>query len=240
MRADIWRPQIEELSKTHHVAWFDNRGIAQSESGTQSSPTMKDFAADATLVLNALGWNENVHLVGVSMGGMIAQELALLEPHRFSTLTLIATHAGGSILVKVPPQRAVRFLGSFWMPKRFRVRSIRGILYPPKYLKTMDQVALDRRIELQLGRPAPKSIMLKQIRAVLGFNVRDQLGTLSLPTLVVRPGLDILVSPRHSDELLTLLPNARMIEFPDAGHGVIFQCSARLNEAIAEHIQDHG
>ena len=108
----------------------------------------------------------------------------------------------------------------------------------------MDQEALARRIELQLGRPAPKRTMLQQVAAVIKFSTRERLPSLSLPTLIIRPGRDILVAPRHSDRLLELLPNATMLQIPEAGHGVIFQCADVLNRAIENHIasaiQDQG
>lgn len=241
MRADIWKPQIETLAKTHHVAWYDNRGIAGSERGNKSWPTIADFAADGLRVLDSLGWHDGAHIVGVSMGGMIAQELVLKAPDRCASLTLIATHPGGGVFMKIPPfPGVIRFLGSFWMPKAFRVRSIRGILYPPDYLKTMNQQALADRINLQLGRPTPKIMLLRQVQAVMRFNATNRLSGITLPTLIIRPGLDILVSPKHSDRLKRFLPNNRVVEFPKAGHGVIFQCAPRLNAVISEHIAAQG
>lgn len=237
MRADIWKPQIETLAKDHHVAWYDNRGIGQSEGGDEDWPTMATFARDGLGVLDALGWDTDVHVVGVSMGGMIAQELVLQAPQRCRSLTLIATHPGGSIFTALPPVPGIlRFLGSFWMPKPFRVRSIKGILYPPHYRKSMDQKALAQRIQLQLGRPAPKKVLLRQVQAVARFDATTRLADLDLPTLIVRPGLDILVSPKHSDRLRGLLPNTTVLELPEAGHGCIFQCAKELNAAIHAHI----
>ena len=238
MRSDIWRPQIEGLGHSHHLAWYDNRGIAGSERGSEALPSIKHFACDGLRVLDALGWDEDVHLVGVSMGGMIAQELALLAPSRFRTLTLIATHPGGSLLGMLPPIPGIaRFLGSFWLPKAFRIRSITGLLYPPHFLRKMDQQALKKRIEAQLGRPAPKPVIMKQLLAVMRFDTTQRLSQLRLPTLILRPGEDILVSPKHSYRLETLLPNATLVEFADAGHGLIFQCADGVNEAISAHIK---
>lgn len=238
MRADIWRPQIEDLGQTHHVAWFDNRGIANSEKGASLLPTIQDYARDGLRVLESLGWDEDVHLVGVSMGGMIAQELALLAPLRFRSLTLIATHPGGSLATKLPPwQGMLRFVGSFWMPRKYRSRNISKILYPEHFLEEMDQDALKQRIDLQLGRPASKSVMLKQLLAVLRFNTSSRLGDLSLPTLVLRAGEDILVKPDNSHRLVDGLPNGKLVNFEDAGHGLIFQHAAAVNEAIRVHVE---
>ena len=240
MRADIWRPQIEELGGTHHIAWYDNRGIAGSETGTEILPSMKDFAADGLRVLDSLEWDTNVHLVGVSMGGMIAQELALMAPSRFRSLTLIATNPGGSFMAKIPPwQGVLRFVGSFWLPRRFRSQSISGLLYPKHFLKQMNQRALKQRIELQLGRPAPKDVILKQLLAVMRFDVTHRLDELTLPTLILRPGEDILVEPKHSIRLMDRLPNARLVSYEDAGHGLIFQYAQEVNAEIAKHVADN-
>ena len=96
MRGDIWQSQILDLKTDHQVAWFDNRGIGESETTRQPFWTMKSFANDAIAVLNALEWS-SCHLVGVSLGGMIAQEIALADQRRFKSLTLIATHDGGHL-----------------------------------------------------------------------------------------------------------------------------------------------
>ena len=73
MRGDIWKPQIEGLRQDHQVAWFDNRGIGDSETTAQSLWSMKALARDGVSVMDALGWTR-CHLVGVSLGGMIAQK----------------------------------------------------------------------------------------------------------------------------------------------------------------------
>ena len=141
---------------------------------------------------------------------------------------------------KLPPLPGIaRFLGSFWLPKAFRIRSITGLLYPPAFVKKMNQKALKERIEAQLGRPAPKLVVLQQMLAVMGFDTTKRLAALRLPTLILRPGADILVSPNHSYRLETLLPNTTLVEFPEAGHGLIFQCASGVNQAIADHVKRH-
>ena len=91
-----WRAQIDGLSSQHQVCAFDNVGTGTSEPVTKSTTTMDALAADAFRMLDALGW-EKAHVIGVSMGGMIAQHMAAAHPERLHSLSLIATSPGGKV-----------------------------------------------------------------------------------------------------------------------------------------------
>ena len=236
MRGDLWRPQILDLSQDHQVAWYDHRGIGESEQGSKRFWSIKDMAADASAVLDALGW-ESAHLVGVSMGGMIAQEMAIADEGRFKSLSLLVTHSGGPLRRKVPPLPGLRaFAAANLRTGRARLESLRKVLYPDHYVAAIDTSTLRTRIALQLGRPVSRATTLAQLYAVVRHDTRDRLGSLSLPTLIMKAGQDILVQPESSDRLLELLPHARMIEFPDSGHGLIFQKAEEVNLALKGHI----
>ena len=90
MRGDVWAPQITALQQAHRVATFDHRGLGGSESSDTPLWTMKDMARDAARVMDDLGW-ERAHLVGVSMGGMVAQEVVARRPDLVSRLVLCGT-----------------------------------------------------------------------------------------------------------------------------------------------------
>jgi 3-oxoadipate enol-lactonase len=236
MRGDLWRPQVEGLSPDHQVAWYDHRGVGESERGPKSKWTMGDMAHDALRVMDALGW-ETCHLVGVSMGGMIAQEMTLAEQKRFLSLSLIVTHAGGPLTRKVPPAKGLRaFLAANLKRGDDRMNAIRVLLYPDEYVKATDQQALRERIKIQLGRPTSRSTALAHLYAVSRHDTRARLQQLSLPTLIVKAGQDILVQPRSADRLLALIPHAQLVTFPDAGHGIIFQKANALNDCIRRHV----
>ena len=108
MRGDAWRHQIDDLAQHHRVAWFDHAGLGASGPVRSRRLRMADLAADAIGVLDSLGW-ERAHLVGLSMGGMIAQHIALDVPGRIATLSLLATHSGGCQPV-LPPREAIKLL----------------------------------------------------------------------------------------------------------------------------------
>lgn len=234
MGADAWRPQLEGLRGAHRVAAYDHLGLGES-GPAPARPTMISMASDATRVLDALGWSQ-AHVVGVSMGGMIAQELALTAPARVRSLTLIATHAGGVLATLPTAEGMLRFAQANLGSRGQRVEALKRLLYTPEFLATTDLAQLDRRLADVAGTPAPRATLRGHMHAVSSHRTEARLGRLRAPTLVVRPGRDLLVSPRNSDLLARGIPGARLVRFDDAGHGITFQCVAALNREIAAHV----
>jgi len=236
MRGVVWRPQFEGLRDDHRLVTIDNRGIGDSEA-VPGRWTMKDMADDAIRVLDALGW-ESAHVVGVSMGGMYAQELALAVPGRVRSLTLIATHAGGPFRF-VPPGEGIRgFLGTNFLPGDRRFGALASLLYPNDFLRMVDRDALLARMADQLGTRADGNIRLQQLSAVAGHDTRDRLHRLgALSTLVVTAGRDALVAPRLQRHLAASIPGAEHLCFDKAGHGLIFQCARALNRQLRRHFE---
>ncbi len=234
MRGALWRPQIEVLSEDHRLATYDHRGVGASD--PPSGPfRMKDMAFDALRVAEALGWQQ-FHVVGISMGGMVAQEVALAAPERVLSLSLVATHPGGAGGL-VPTSGGLRdFASAMLGPRRGRVAALERLLYPAAFLETVDRAALARRIGDQVGEPAPRRVVLLQLAAIAAFDTRARLADIAAPTLVVQPGLDALVRPSHATVLARGIRGARLHAFPDAGHGVAFQHALPLSEVLRAHV----
>lgn len=233
MRGATWQPQVDILRARHRVMTFDHRGVG--ESGPVETPVrMADLAFDALRVAAAAGFGA-MHVVGVSLGGMIAQELALAAPNRVRSLTLIVTHAGGP-LGWFPTLAGMKlFLKANRASGGGRLRALEELLYPPSFLETCDRRALAQRTRDTVSVLAPKATRLAQLRAVLGHDTRARLGALKMPTLIVRAGLDVLIRPERSDELSRLIPHAELLRFDDAGHGVIYQHANRLGTKLLDH-----
>lgn len=236
MQGRVWGPQIEDLTADHRVVSFDNRGIGQSER-LRGRPTVADFADDAARVADAAGF-ASFHLVGVSLGGMIAQELALRAPRRVRSLVLIATHPGGPLGLVPLPRGLAAFARSLVGPRDGRLRAMQDLLYPPEFLATVDKAKLDARMKLQVGDRAAPRTLAAQLFAVMRHDTRRRLGQISAPTLVIRPDKDILVRPTHSDRLARGIPRARLVSVPDAGHGVTFQGAKLVSDAIRGHVAE--
>lgn len=223
-----WRPQVQAIERHHPVVWFDNRGIGQS--GAVGEPyDIADLADDSAALLDHLGWSD-AHVVGVSMGGMIAQELALRHTARVKSLTLIATIAGGT-LAKLPTARGLRlFARAQTRTGPERIEALTHLLYPP------GSRAEAGVVQPGFDQPPPRRTIMWQLRAIIRHDTRARLAQLAdTPTLVVKPTRDILVRPVHSDRIHRAIPRARLSAYEDAGHAVTTQCARRLNAELLEH-----
>lgn len=234
MRGTLWRPQVDDLAADHRVATYDHRGVGASEPPAGAF-RMRDMAFDALRVAGALGW-QRFHLVGVSMGGMVAQEVALAAPERVASLSLLATHPGGPGGL-VPTGLGLRhFAEALLGPRARRVPAMERLLYPDEFLATVDRADLARRLGEQAAEPAPRRVILLQLAAIAAFDARRRLGEITSPTLVVKPARDALVRPGHADVLARGIPGARLHTFHDAGHGVAFQHAGSVSALIRAHV----
>ena len=237
MRGQIWQPQIDGLGSSYRLAWYDHRGLGDSDKGQSSRWSIQDMAKDACRVLDALGWSR-CHLVGVSMGGMIAQEMVLHQEERFASLSLLVTHGGGSPLKTVPGQQGIRaFLSSFFARGEGKAKALEALLYPDTFLQSTDRAKLRSRIRKRIERPAPPATLLAQLMAVFGHDTLKRIGRIAVPTQIIKATEDILVSPTFSDELKRALPLAQLYRVEGAGHGVIFQCADQINALLTAHIE---
>ena len=224
MTGAMWAPLVPGLAARHPVATFDHRALGRSEGPAADS--MAALADDTLSVLDQLGW-ARAHIVGISMGGMIAQELALRAPDRTKTLALVATHAGGPLGI-VPPLGGIAAI-LFSMSRASRLerllypRALRGDVRP--------------RTEAMIAQRVPPSTLAAHLRAVRTHDTRARLSGLAVPTLVVRPDLDALVRPSHSDRLAAGIPGARLHPMPDVGHGLVTHRSDALAALLLAHFE---
>jgi len=233
MPGAVWGPQVGELQRDHRCCHYDHLGVGHSDRGPflRTIPAMAD---DAVRILDDLSW-DRAHIVGVSMGGMIAQELALRSQDRCRSLTLIATHGGGSV-GSLPTSRGMRLFlqGLFGGPKH-RMRSLPRLLYPDEFLHSIGPKAIRSHLDVRLGHPPALRTVLGQLYAVWRHSTESRLSRIAVPTLLVRPGKDILIRPSQTDRLAPRIANSHVLRFDDAGHGVTFQKAAELNAALRDH-----
>lgn len=226
-----WVHQIPELSRHHRVAWYDHRGTGHTRAPAWPYTT-RHLADDAVGLLDHLGW-ERAHIVGVSLGGMVAQEVGLNHRGRCLSLSLIATRASRGLPA---PEGIVHFLRANLAPAGHKLKHLKRLLFPPAYLATADHDRLDRILTADFDQPIPPAHRVAQIQAAMRHDTRRRLHRLAgLPTLIVKPGRDLLIRPEESDYLHDLIPGSTLYTIEDSGHGIIRQCPGRLNRALLEH-----
>ncbi|MGC6493906.1 MAG: alpha/beta fold hydrolase [Myxococcota bacterium] len=232
---DGWQLQVEGLSPDHRVAWYDVRGLGRSKPG-DGRLHLATLAEDAVGILDALGW-EAAHVVGISMGGMIAQTVALDHPDRVLSLTLITTHAGGGLRATLPTLRGLSaFTASNLSRGLGRHLALGLLLFPLRHWATLPLNTTQLR---SLGGRAPAWVRMRHLQAIRSFDARRRLSELAdLPVLLVRAGADILIPPHHTDKLLAYLPHAHLLDLPSHGHGSIITAHDAINQAIRTFIQD--
>ncbi len=231
-----WRPQVKGIADRFTVVTFDNRGIGGS-SITSGELSIKAMAADALTIMDHEKI-ENFHVAGHSMGGVIAQELALTAPHRVKSLSLLCTFAHG--------RQATRLtLPVLWIglrtrvgPRRCRRNAFLEIIMPPAYLRAVDRGRLAKELEPLFGHDLADQppIVMKQLRAMAKYDRRPDLPRLkSIPTLVLSASEDRIALPAYGRELAEIIPGAQFHELPNAGHGVPIQLMDKVNAYLAQH-----
>ncbi len=234
MRGRAWRYQIDALSERHRVAWFDHAGVGASGPIGPRFLKMKHLAQDALGVADELGW-DSFHLAGLSMGGMISQHIALSEPERVRSLTLAATHAGG-IRYVVPPTQGIRALMKTRKGSASRRMDALGELLLGREFREENPERAREVLRSDFTAPPSMQTQLKQIGAISRHRTLDRLEELGkLPVLIIRPGHDVLITPRSSDVLHDRIPGSRMVWVPGAGHAVSRERPELFNAALLEH-----
>jgi len=253
-----WSNQVECFASNpnYSILVFDNRGVGNS--GTPFGPyTTSEMAGDVVVLLDYIGWKEGrgIHVVGVSLGGMIAQELATLIPHRIASLSLIVTTAGGRIWNNFPPLKGTLTLARQLTVKDPVVRASNSldILFPTEWLEAKadgdPRGRTNRQIEAEnllkrfyAARPQPFIGVISQMAAGLTHRVTgDRLKEISrlIPKVVIATGdEDHLVDPERSRFIKANMPEAELIEFSGTGHGIQLQRPRELNELIARAIRE--
>ncbi|MFX1572765.1 MAG: alpha/beta fold hydrolase [Promethearchaeota archaeon] len=215
----IWDDSlIEELSKRFKVILFDNRGAGQTDI-SEGEFTIKMMADDTAGLMEILNI-ERAHILGFSMGGMIAQELALNFPQKVEKLILWGTACGGR--KSIPPDLAAyKFLiGAIedLTPERIAKSTIPlaftrdFIENNPKYINDKIQRILKCRI--------PFSSYARQAKAMFNFNTCRRLKKMDIPTLIMQGKKDILVPAKNGEILAELIPRAKLVLFEQSAHAI--------------------
>jgi pimeloyl-ACP methyl ester carboxylesterase len=224
-----WHRTRPILSEKYRTIALDNRGVGQS--GVPPGPySMVQMASDAAAVLAAARANA-AHIFGVSMGGMIAQEFALLYPSKVRSLILGCTAASGPEAVRAE-QNALQVLMARGLDPDEFAKAIRPFIY--------DQGTPAERIEqdTELRRkwyPAADAYSA-QLQAILAWEAYGRLDKISAPTLVIHGENDRLVPPENARRIAAKIPSAKLVMLPHASHIFTTDQTEAAHHAILEFL----
>jgi pimeloyl-ACP methyl ester carboxylesterase len=212
------RPFLEHLQRDFDCVVFDNRGIGDSD-GVTDPFTIADLAADAGAVLDAVGW-ESAHVLGISMGGMIAQELALARPDRVRTLTLGCTYCGGPGAALMDPADFGPLAEAMASGDRDRVfRAMWDINLSPGFRAAATEASRFAEFTAMAeALPARQRTVQLQLQAIVAHDTHARLPELAMPTLVVHGTADRLLPVANGELIASLIPGAELELLDDVGH----------------------
>ncbi|MCB9597603.1 MAG: alpha/beta fold hydrolase [Sandaracinaceae bacterium] len=230
-----WRPQVEGLRHDFRCVTFDNRGVGGTTAPV-GAPTIEAMAEDALRVMDAQGWS-SAHVAGHSMGGLIAQAVAIAAPDRVRSLALLNTFAQGT-------QGARADLSVMWLGARMRFGGQRGrrraglrMIFPDAYLATRDLDELHDEVAAIFGRDvaAQPAVVMKQLRAMGAYDPRPHAPAIAhLPALVLTGDADRIAKPEHSRELAARF-DVEAILLEGTGHASTIQRAELVNTKLSEH-----
>jgi pimeloyl-ACP methyl ester carboxylesterase len=230
-----WQNQIPTLSQHLRVVAFDNRGSGRSDMPA-SEYSMSLFADDAAGLLRALDM-ESAHVFGVSMGGMIAQEVVLRHPSLVRSLILGATSP--SLLAMPPSPKAFEAtVKAQEMEPRQAFEATYWTGYTDEYLAA-NKEDLWRRAQAETAYASPPEFWRRHYDAVVKHDTRERLGAITAPTLVIGGEDDPLVPPENSRYLAEHIPHAQLVLFPRARHSFNVEFEEETNAAVLDFVRRH-
>jgi len=209
-----WHRTIPWLAERYQAIAFDNRGVGRSD--VPAGPyTITQMAADAEAVLDANG-HDTAHVVGASLGGMIAQRFALAYPDRLRSLILICTTPGGANAVTASREVMTAMVQGGDDPRKVYRRNA-WFLYGDD-TRTNHPDRIEEDLEYRQKIPTMPAGYLGQLTAAMGHDTWDGLPSIAVPTLVVHGDADLLVPTANGPLLAGRIPGARLVMVPGAGH----------------------
>ena len=232
--ADHWYAQVPDLSRHYRVITFDNRGIARSTD--PGGPfTIPDMAEDTIRLMNALGI-EQAHVLGLSLGGMVAQEIAIGHPERIKGLILVVTLYGGQHQVLAEDtvrEKLQRMLVDGSLDARIMALDV---FFAPRTIKERPQI-LQAYAEVSMKHPAGMEILQRQWEAASRHDTYDRLDRIKTPTQVLTGEEDVLIPPGNSEILAERIPDAELLVIPGGGHQIMIEQPQACNLAIFDFLQ---
>ncbi len=235
-----WYCQIPTLSKLFRVLAFDNRGAGRSDK-PETDYSIRLFADDTAQLMEALGI-ENAHVLGVSMGGYIAQELAINYPEKVNRLILGCTSCGGNRAVMMSQERLSKFTANQGLNPGEILRKDMDIYFSDSFIQQHPE-KIEDFVVISLRYYQPPDAFLRQFNACLNHDTSNRLDHISAPTLILAGDDDPLVPSENSRILKELMPGAELEFFPGCRHCLFIEGAETFNKkviAFFNSVSPHG
>jgi pimeloyl-ACP methyl ester carboxylesterase len=226
-----WFRQVPALSNHFRVIIFDNRGAGRSDKPAMEY-SIRLFADDTAGLIDALDLRR-ANILGYSMGGYIAQELALNYPEKVKNLYLASTGCGGERAVTMAPDRLEKFQANAGLNPEDILRKDMNIYFSDEFAAVNSDI-VEEFIEISLRHHQPIEAFERQFDACLRHDTVSRLNRITAPTLIVTGDDDPLVPPENSHILKELIPHAELFVFPDCRHCVIVEKADQFNQKVID------
>ncbi len=209
-----WHRTIPWLAERYEVIAFDNRGTGRSDV-PDGAYTIAQMANDAATVLDAVG-RDVAHVVGASLGGMIAQRLALTVPARCRSLVLICTTPGGVAAARAGDDVLAAMVSGGGDPDELYRRNAWFLYGEDTRARHTERIEEDLVQRNKI--PTSPTGYIGQLQAAMTHDAWSELSRLALPTLVIHGDADLLVPTTNGRLLAERIPGAELVIVPGAGH----------------------
>jgi len=229
----MWFLQIPELAEQYRTIVFDNRGVGQSDKPDEEY-SVRIMASDAAGLLRALDIKKT-HVVGVSLGGYIAQELAMSQPDLADRLVLMATSCGGPRYVEMTKELWEEVASLASLPPEEIVRRGMALAATETFYKE-NQHLIDRSVSIRLENPQPLYAFSRQFAAGSNFDSSQRAHLITQPTLIMAGAQDRVMPLTLTEELAKKIPGARLVVYPDAAHLLFLEKAQDVNRGILDFL----
>lgn len=224
---------IPVYSPEYKLVIFDNRGAGQSDA--PDIPYTTAMMADDLAGLLDMIDIESAHIMGISMGGMIAQEFALRHPERVKSLILACTYCGGpGSSIITDPEMAQRMADL--PPKEGSIEIIR-LCITQKFIDENPGL-LEQIVEQMMKHPISPHGQMRQSEAAMSHNTYERLPEIKTPTLIIHGEDDRIIPVDNTNIMTSRMPGAELVIFPDTGH-MLLEAGDELNKTMLDFLRRH-
>ncbi len=229
----MWFLQIPEFSRSFRTIVFDNRGVGRTDK-PEAEYSVGLMAADAAGLLESIGIHR-VHVVGVSLGGYIAQELAFNHPDLVDRLVLMSTSCGGPKYAEATKTFWKEVAGLAGLPPEEIIH--RGMaLATTRTFYQANPSLIDRSVAVRMENLQPLRAFISQSNAAMNFDSSNRASHIDKPTLILAGQEDRVMPLPLTKDLAGKIPGARLEVFPGSAHLLFLEEAQTVNRLIIEFL----